>query len=310
MPSKNTLALYCPEADQQSWLQALSKAMPDSEIVLWPQTSPEAQFAAAWMPNDAFIQAHPHLRYLFNLGAGVDALLRLPLPEDLHIVRIEDGGMAEQMFEYIYYAVLRHVRQFGEYEKNQAQGLWQPFNHRSWSDYPIGVLGLGALGGYVACELAKRGLAVNGWSQSPKKIDGVKTFAAQTQFDEFLASSRILVCLLPLTTQTQGILNKRNLLKLMPQAYLINVARGAHLVEEDLLDLLETGHVSGAMLDVTKLEPLPQHHPFWRHPSINITPHVSAQTICEAAATQIAHNIARITENLSPLGLVNRQRGY
>ena len=308
--AENTLVLYCPEAERGRWRDALAQALPDRSIVVWPQTCPQAELAVGWMPSADFMAAHPQLRYFFNLGAGVDALLGLDLPPQLAIVRIEDGGMAAQMLEYVEYAIFRHVRQFDRYEKSASQGVWQPQPLSSWQDYPIGIMGLGALGGHVAGALAQRGLPVLGWSQSPKAIAGVASFVGEAQLDDFLARTRILVCMLPLTAQTMGILNHRSLAQLQPNAYLINVARGGHLDESALLDLLASGHLAGAMLDVTQQEPLPPEHPFWRHPQVCVTPHISAQTVTAQAAAQIAANLARVAGGQLPLGLVESRRGY
>lgn len=308
--ASSPLVLYCPEADRQRWCEALAQALPSTPVVAWPQTRPEAEWAAGWMPSADFIAAHPKLRYFFNLGAGVDALLSLDLPARLAIVRIEDAGMGAQMLEYVVYAILRHVRQFDRYEASARQGLWQPLPQPSWQDYPIGIMGLGALGAHVAGALAQKGWPVLGWSQSPKKIAGVHAFVGQAEMGAFLARTRILVCMLPLTAQTAGILNRQSLSQLLPHAYLINVARGGHLDEAALLEALASGHLAGAMLDVTQQEPLPPTHPFWQHPLIALTPHISAQTVPAQAAAQIAANVARILQHQAPLGRVERHRGY
>ncbi|MDH5858061.1 glyoxylate/hydroxypyruvate reductase A [Lampropedia aestuarii] len=305
-----TIAVFYQSPSLAPLLQALQGAWPEAQWAVWPEVAPQATKAVVWAPTQAFIDQHPHLQYLFNMGAGVDALLQLQLPEQLQVVRIEDGGMAVQMAEYVTYAVLRHVREFDHYAHSQAKAQWQPRAMQQRADFPIGVMGLGVLGAHVAKVLAGLGFEVNGWSQSPKQIEGVHTYAGEGELSAFLQSSRILVCLLPLTPATEGILNRANLQQLQAGAYLINVARGGHLVEADLLALLEEGHLAGAMLDVCQPEPLPPEHPFWRHPRITLTPHISAQTGQQEAAQQITANARRIACGQAPHGLVNRSGGY
>lgn len=304
------IAFFYDSSEQALWTEELRQALPDARVSPWPQAQPDAEYAVAWSPTQAFIDAHPRLRYLFNLGAGVDALLKLQLPASLRVVRVEDAGMKEQMAEYATYAVLRHFREFAEYERTAAQSLWQRREALAREDFPIGVLGLGVLGGHVAQTLSRFGFPVRGWSQSAKTIEGVQAFAGASGLEPFLRGTRILVCLLPLTDATRGILNRETLSKLLPRAYLVNVARGGHLEEGDLLQLLDSGHLAGAMLDVTREEPLPPEHPFWRHPGIAITPHISAATPRKAAARQIAAKIALAEKGGTPSGVIDFARGY
>lgn len=308
--SAESMAVFFQGPGLEPWLQALQERMPGVRWVVWPERASTATKAVVWAPTQEFIDQHPNLQTIFNMGAGVDAVLQLQLPESLQLVRIEDGGMAAQMAEYVSYAVLRHVRGFEQYAHSQQQAQWQPRAMPRRADFPIGVMGLGVLGAHVAKALQVQGFEVNGWSQSAKQLDGIHSFAGAEQLPAFLQSSRILVCLLPLTPATEGILNRQHLQQLQAGAYLINVARGAHLVEEDLLALLGEGHLAGAMLDVCRQEPLPQDHPFWRHPQITLTPHISAQTGRQEAAEQIAANVARLAQGQAPKGLVNRAGGY
>lgn len=188
----------------------------------------------------------------------MDALLKLRLPPQALVVRLDDAGMAVQMAEYVCHAVIRHFREFDGYEADTQAGRWGYRKPRLRSDYPIGVMGLGVLGERVAKALAQFDFPINGWSRSPKAIDGVRGFAGADQFNDFLAASRVLVNLLPLTPDTANVINKDTLGRLLPGAYVINVARGAHLVDEDLVAAIDSGHVAGAMLDVFRTEPLPR----------------------------------------------------
>lgn len=308
--STETVAVFSQGPGLEALLNALHQAWPQAQCVVWPEQAPQATKAVVWSPTQAFIDAHPQLQYLFNMGAGVDALMRLDLPSRLQLVRIEDGGMAAQMAEYVIYAVLRHMCEFDRYADSQAQQLWQPRPRRKRADFPIGVMGLGVLGAHVAQRIAGLGFSVNGWSQSAKQIQGIRAFAGEAQLQPFLQSSRIVVCLLPLTPATEGILNRANMQHLQAGAYIINAGRGGHVVEDDLLALLDEGHLAGAMLDVCQQEPLPQGHPLWRHPRITLTPHIAAQTSQQEAAQQIASNAQRIAQGQAPHGLVNRGDGY
>ena len=171
-------------------------------------------------------------------------------------------------------------------------------------------MGLGVLGQRVAQAVAHFEYPLRGWSRTPKEVPGMRCYAGAAQFDEFLAATRVLVCLLPLTPETDGIMNRRNLSKLMPQGYVINVARGAHLVDEDLIALLDSGHLAGATLDVFRTEPLPEGHPFWKHPKVTITPHTSARTLRDESVAQITGKILALERGEPIAGVVDRNRGY
>jgi glyoxylate/hydroxypyruvate reductase A len=250
------------------------------------------------------------LRAAFNIGAGVDALLQLRIPSSSRIVRLDDAGMSVQMAEYVCHAVIRHFREFDVYEADTRAGKWSFRKPRLRSEFPVGVMGLGVLGARVARALAGFEFPVNGWSRSIKQVAGVRCFAGDQGLQDFLAASRALVCLLPLTPDTRDILNLEHLSRLQPGGYLINVARGAHLVEDDLLALLERGHLAGATLDVFRTEPLPAGHPFWQHPKIVVTPHTSARTLRDESIAQIAGKIAALERGEPVAGVVEPARGY
>ena len=240
----------------------------------------------------------------------MDALLKLRLPPKALVVRLDDAGMAVQMAEYVCHAVIRHFREFDGYEADTQAGRWGYRKPRLRSDYPIGVMGLGVLGERVAKALAQFEFPINGWSRSPKAIGGVRAFAGADQFQDFLAASRVLVNLLPLTPDTANVINKDTLARLQPGAYVINVARGAHLVDEDLLAAIDSGHVAGATLDVFRTEPLPAGHAFWTHPRITVTPHTSARTLRDESIAQIARKMVALEHGETVAGIVNPARGY
>jgi glyoxylate/hydroxypyruvate reductase len=297
----------------EPWIEGLRAALPDADIRAWEPGAPQADHAVVWAPPQAFIDEQPALRGLFNIGAGVDALLKLKLPPHTQVVRLDDAGMSVQMAEYVCHALIRHFREFDFYEAEAREGRWAFRKPRERTEFAVGVMGLGVLGERVARAVAQFEFPVNGWSRSPKALEGLRCFAGEAEFDAFLDASRVLVNLLPLTAATRGILNRRNLSRLNrgePGGYLINVARGAHLVEADLIPLLDSGQLAGATLDVFEVEPLPADHPFWRHPKITVTPHGSARTMREASITQIAGKIRAIERGEPVAGVVDPKRGY
>ena len=304
------ISFCCKDANAGIWLQELQTALPQANVTHWQPGAPAADLAVVWAPPQQFFDEQPQLRAIFNVGAGVDALMKLRLPAQALVVRLDDAGMAVQMAEYVCHAVTRHVRELDAYEANAAQGRWQHRTRRDRSAYPVGVMGLGVLGERVARALQLFEFPVLGWSRTPKALAGVECYAGMAALPAFLARCRVLVCLLPLTPNTQGILNRDTLGQLLPGGYLINVARGAHLVEDDLLALLASGHLAGATLDVFNTEPLPGEHPFWRHPQICVTPHISAGTLPGKSIAQIVDKIGALTRGEPITGIVDLQRGY
>ena len=304
------ITFCCTDTKAEPWLQGLSAALPGAELSVWEPGAPVADYAVVWAPPQQFMDEQQGIKALFNIGAGVDALLQRRLPQGARVVRLDDAGMAVQMAEYVCHAVIRHFREFDQYEASMRAGQWAYRKPRLRQDFAVGVMGLGVLGERVAKALAQFDFPVNGWSRSPKAIDGVRAFTGAEQFNDFLAASRVLVNLLPLTPETANVMNKDTLGRLQPGAYVINVARGAHLVEEDLLALIDSGHVAGATLDVFRTEPLPAGHAFWNHPRITITPHTSARTLRDESIAQIARKMAALERGEAVAGIVNPARGY
>ncbi len=294
----------------EPWVQAVQQAFPSASVSAWAPGAPPADHAIVWAPPQQFIDEQVGLQTLFNIGAGVDALLQLRLPPSLKVVRLDDAGMSVQMAEYVCHAVIRHFREFDGYDVDTQAGKWSYRKPRSRADFAVGVMGLGVLGERVAKALQVFEFPVNGYSRSPKQLDGVRCFHGAQSLPDFLAASRVLVNLMPLTPETENILNQRTL-SLLPQGgYVINVARGKHLVEEDLIALIDSGHLAGAMLDVFRTEPLPAAHPFWAHPKITVTPHTSARTLREESIAQIVGKIQALGRGEPIQGLVDPVRGY
>lgn len=307
------ISFCCTDTKAQPWLDGLRAAFPNAVVEAWVAGASPADYAVVWAPPQQFFDEQTQLRGIFNIGAGVDALMKLRLPSGVPVVRLDDAGMSVQMAEYVCHAVIRHFREFDAYGADVAGGRWSYRKPRLRKDFPVGVMGLGVLGERVSRALAQFDFPVLGWSRSAKSIAGVQCFSGESGFEEFLAATRILVCLLPLTPGTENIMRHDTLAQLQPGGYVINVARGSHLVDEDLIALIDSGHLAGATLDVFRTEPLPAAHPFWTHPKITVTPHTSARTLREESIAQIAGKI-RSLQNGAPIaslaGVVDPKQGY
>jgi glyoxylate/hydroxypyruvate reductase A len=275
------------------------------------QPLPPCDYAVLWAPTPALLDQLSRVKAIFLMGAGVDAILKFgdALP-DVPIVRLGDAGMGEQMAEYVAYAVLRYFRRFDEYEQQAREGVWNPLGARKKEEFTVGVLGLGKLGIPVVQALRQLGFPVRGWSRTAKDLPGVDCYAGMESLDAFLSGTQVLVSMLPLTPETNNLLDRARLSKLPEGAYLVNVARGAQVAEPDLLALIKPGHIAGATLDVFRNEPLPAPHPFWSEPRITITPHISALTIREEAVRQIANKITLLEQGEHVADVVDRTRGY
>ncbi len=295
------------------WLPRLEAALPEANIREWKAgDNAPADYALVWKPPADMLSGRTGLKAVFNLAAGVDALLDMKnvLPEGVPIIRLEDAGMAVQMAEYVTYAVLRYFRHFDEYGTFASRQEWHPLEPADKTGFTIGIMGLGVMGKRVANALLHFGFPVKGWSRTSRQIDGVTCFAGNGELDAFLDNTRVLVCLLPLTPETTGILNRRCFSRLKPAAFLINAGRGAHLIESDLLDALDSGQIRAATLDVMATEPLPPSHPFWQDRRITITPHIAAKTLRDETIAQVAQKLRALEQNGKTGGIVDRKRGY
>jgi len=330
-----TIVLCCRPAAADEWQAAMQAALAAEGVsarLLWRdatrtavdpaaeqaamQAAEQADVALVWKPPGALFDEQRNLRLIFNLGAGVDALLALPnLPRQVPLVRLEDAGMSEALAEYVLAAVLRVYRGFDRYAAQQRAGRWQPVPLRDRSGFNVGVLGLGVIGGVIAQTLARHGFAVRGFARGARQIDGVQCEAgpldpAAPACARFLDGLDVLVGVLPLTASTRGALNAALFARLARGAHLVNVGRGAHLNEADLLAALDSGQLGGATLDVFTEEPLPAAHRFWSRPEILVTPHVSAETQIGPSVRQIAAKLAAWQRGHPVSGVVDPLRGY
>jgi glyoxylate/hydroxypyruvate reductase A len=305
------ILLRTSREQSRAWQQALRSALPEAELAVWPDVPFAPDYVAAWKPSAALFERVPRPKAIFNLGAGVDALMGMPnLPPGVPVIRLEDAGMARQMAEYVTLAVLAAFRQRAAYRALQRERTWRQLPQPEAGDCPVGFLGLGVLGRACAEALRPFGFPLLAWTRAPREATGIATCCGDEGLATLLGAARVLVCLLPLTPATRGLLDAQRLGALPRGAHVVNVARGGIVVDADLLALLDAGHLAGATLDVFDEEPLPAAHPFWHHPKIVLTPHVSAVTRVEASARQVAEKIRSLERGEPVSGVVDRQRGY
>lgn len=299
--------------DISPWVKALQETRPDLNVQVYPDIRDDSDitFALSWNHPLGAFQGFPNLKCIASMGAGVDHILKDPdLPETAVVTRVVDENLTRDMATFTLAAALNYMRGLTEYKALQHRHAWERREYKRVGEVTIGMMGLGVLGAHVAEVFSRAGFRVNGWARSARLLDGVTVYTGQNELNTFLAQANILICLLPLTKETAGILNKATFARLPKGAYLINVARGEHLVEEDLLEAIETGHLAGASLDVFREEPLPAAHPFWRHPNIDVTPHIASVTHPASVVGQILENYDRLRKEESLLHVVSRQRGY
>jgi glyoxylate/hydroxypyruvate reductase len=297
----------------ERWKTELARHIPDLDFRVYPEIGDPAEIAMAlvWKPPHGVLASLPNLRLIASLGAGVDHILEDPgVPRHVPLMRLVDPHMVAAMSEYVLAQVLRLHRQELDYLGQQRDAVWKELRQPNAGERRVGILGLGQFGADAALKLRALGFDVAGWSRSPKAIDGIASFHGEASFAPFLARSEIVVCLLPLTPATESILNARTF-ALMPRGgMIVNIGRGGHLAEDDLLAALDRGQIGGAVLDVFRSEPLPTDHPFWRHPRIIVTPHVAAATNPPTAAAIVADNVKRLRGGLPLLHLVDPALQY
>jgi len=305
--------LFCSDIDDPvAWKRELERRLGPLDLRVWPEIGDPAEIdvALVWRPPRGLLASLPNLRAIFALSAGIETLLEDPTLPDVPLCRMVDPSLVVTMREFVLAAVLFYHRDLDLYEERQRHAFWETVLPRPAAATRVGIMGLGALGRPVAEALRDLGFTVRGWSRTPKEIRGVTCLAGRAALADFAGASDILVNLLPLTPETEAILDRRLFAALPRGAVVVNVGRGRHLVEEDLIDAIDSGHLRGALLDVFREEPLPEDHPFWRRPRIRITPHVAAYSLPETAADVVAGNLRRLREGRPLLHAVDRMRGY
>lgn len=308
------ILLHTPSAKEvATYLPLFHAALPAMPVVTLDtlQQPEQVRYVITWGPPPGLFAGLPALQAVFALGAGVDKLLvRTDLPASVPIYRLLNGGMAQQMAEYVRLGVLSYQRHMDVYRRQQAAGVWKMLPPRLPAEVRVGVLGLGEIGSAVAQALVADGYQVRGWSRTSRQLPGVASYHGEAGLGEMLADSDVLACVLPSTPQTQGLLDAERLACLPAGAMVINAGRGDLLDEDALLALLDSGHLRAAQLDVFAMEPLPAHSRLWQHPSVTLTPHIAAITLRQQAVSQIAANLRRLQAGQPAEGLVLRERGY
>jgi glyoxylate/hydroxypyruvate reductase A len=301
-------------SDRGPWWRAeFEKALPDLEFRQFPAVGDpkDIEFALVWQPGPGFLRTLPRLKAIFSLGAGVDHIFADPqLPANVPIVRLVDEQLTRQMTEYAVLHALRFHRQAARYEAQQRAKAWRELPQKMTNERRVGVMGVGEIGGSVARALKSLGFDVAGWARGPRALGGIPVFAGAGRLYEFLGRSDIAVCVLPLTPETENILDARAFAAMPRDGFVINIGRGKQLVETDLLAALDSGQLAGAALDVFRNEPLPAASALWTHPKVVVTPHIAAITDPRSALAQVVANIKRMRRGEPPLNVVDLERGY
>lgn len=295
------------------WKQALHNADPKINVYSYLQEHPaeEIDVALVWKHPEGSLSKYPNLKYIASSGAGVDFIFAdNSIPKNIPITRVVDTMLASDMSEYIIAVIFSYLKNLNTYKIAQSKAVWKPKAYHRISDFRIGILGLGALGKAFAEDAVRFGFKTQGWSASKKSMNGVKTYNGTGELSAFLSTTEILVCLLPLTSETSAILNKTLFQQLPKGAHIINAARGGHVVDAELVEMIDSGHLSGASLDVFHQEPLPSEHPFWSHEKINITPHYASVSDTASVVPQIIENYQRMKKEASLLNVVSPLKGY
>jgi len=295
-----------------AWKALFEQHAPDIDVRLWPDIGDPAlvRYFAAWQPPHDLHTRFPNLDVIFATSAGVDQFDLGELPGHIQVVRMLDPGIAQGIVEYACFAVLSLHRQVPLYLRQQRARVWQDRELTPARRRRVGIMGLGNLGVAVTQALRPFGFELRGWARSHKHIDGVQCFAGDEQLKPFLAQCDILICLLPLTDDTRGVLNAQTFAAMPKGAQLINLGRGGHLIERDLLDALDTGQLSDAVVDVLEDEPPTPDHPFWDHPNIWLTPHIGANTSPDTAFEVLLGNLRRHQRGEAMQGVIARHQGY
>ena len=313
--SAPTLLLVVPQTWAPLWLPHLAQIAPELtlRVVERDAYAPESiDYVMSFRPKPGYLKTLPNLKAVFSIGAGVDGFLADPeYPKHVPLVRFVEKGLAEEMAQFCVMHVLIHYRMQRDFDRAQRDGKWrQALLPKRPHETRVGILGIGEIGTVVAERLLPFGFTLVGWSRTRKHVEGVESFAGDNELPAFLSRTDILICLLPLTKETRGILNAKLFAQLPKDAFVINVARGGHLVDADLIAALDSGHLSGAVLDVFHQEPLPEGNPFWTHPKVTVTPHIAAITEPRVAAQHVVDNIRRMERGETLQNVVDLNRGY
>lgn len=308
------IVIACPSRrTAEKWAAAIKANDQEFEVEIYPEDTAREQteFILSFLPDPEVFKHYPNLKVVGSLGAGVRSIIQNPsLPEKVMVTKVVQQEHQQDMAEFVLGLLLNHTRRLFLYTQYKADKIWKPRSYKSAFEVSVGIMGIGAIGSVIARLLHKVGFQVTGWSRSKKELGPIHTFHGEEQRDAFLETAEVLVCVLPLTEQTTGILNKDVFEKLPRGAFIINVGRGKELVDEDLIACIDKGQLSGAALDVFHNEPLPQDHPFWNHEKIMITPHTAGDTHPEKAACEVIANYKAMKTGKPLSNAIDRVKGY
>ncbi|MBC8159147.1 MAG: glyoxylate/hydroxypyruvate reductase A [Rhodospirillales bacterium] len=308
------LFMSTEEGNTETYLPLLRGHLPEQDIRVWPDAMGDVsdiEYAIIGVPHSGILGNLPNLKAVLSLWAGVDALLADPdFPHHIPLARMVDPLLAVDMTHFAIHWALHFHRGLHHYAGLQARREWLQIAYPEASERRVGVMGLGVLGTDAATRLAALGFDVAGWDAMEKSIDGVTSFVGADQLKAFLNRTEILIVLLPLTDETRGIINTETLSMLPESAFVISLARGAHIVDADMIAALDAGRVERAVLDAFVSEPLPDNHPFWSHPGAILTPHVASKTTPRTAAAEIAIDFRRLQAGEAPRHLVDMEKGF
>ena len=307
-----SVALIFNQKPTEEWQRNLQELLPDTKVEVYPNISnPEdVEFIATWKPHKNYVSEFPNLKVVQSVGAGIDHLLHTKILESIKVTRIVDPALKQEMFEHVLACVMTSMKNLLTYYKDQVRKEWNPTTYQNIKETTITILGLGEIGKLVAEQFVALGFQVKGWSNSPKNINGVESFSGKEGLNAAVSKTNFIVNILPLTDDTEGILNKDFFKECSDHTVLVNVGRGAHLVEKDLLIAIEEKQIKEAYLDVFVEEPLPENHPFWTNENVYVTPHIASVTNATTALKQVADNYNRMKNNETLLNEVSLERGY
>jgi glyoxylate/hydroxypyruvate reductase A len=309
----NKIVIIAPDRSLDQWVQALKDENKNLTIEIYPDDTQreETEFILTWQPPAGVFDQYPNLKVIASMGAGVHHIFsQNSIKEHIQVTKIEHPRLAADLSQFVLSLCLMHIRDLYIYSKLQQKKEWRPIKYKRPEETAVGILGFGQIGQSVGELLIKNNFQVLGYSSSSKTHENITTYHSEQQLPQFLQSCDILVCLLPLTSKTRGILNKTLFDQLKPGCYLINVGRGAHLEEDDVLEALQNGQLSGASLDVFTEEPLPQDHAFWDHKRIQITPHMASATDPFVVSEQIIANLERLQQGKAMINRIDQKREY
>jgi glyoxylate/hydroxypyruvate reductase A len=311
MTAPTVVALLSHTAKLDFLRPMLVAANPALDVVVWPDPRCfDAEVAVCWNSPPGVYAQMPRLRLVHSIAAGVDNVVAAQDVSALPVCRVVDPMLAEGMLQFVLWGVLHFHRKLDQAMASQRIQQWKRPLQTPASSCRVGLMGMGELGGHIASRLPLLGYPVSGWARTPREIPGVTMFSGDAGYDDFLAQTDVLVCLLPLTAQTRGILGERTFSALPKGAALIHVGRGEHLVESDLIAALDNGQLRGAIVDVFEKEPLPADHPLWTTPGVVVTPHMATMATYDVVVQQVVRNIAQMHEGTPYFNQVDTTRGY